>query len=651
MDKNERFPKPNPAATYAEFKILDASGSPLRTPREDWAGARTRVSQSPEWKKWSEERRAFIDDWMAQRRDRVEWVAGWWHDFVSPKDGSFLTWTPDEPGPETLRSPSDPKVALTPKIFGGWVYVFRSNHGQRMLEAARLFRLTGEKKYADWAASQLDFYADNYMKWPLQQRSTKPDASKSRLMWQSLDEASTLTRHIEVARLLWDSVTPERRTSWGDKLFKPQAEMLNQSYLSYHNIGCWQRSAQGMVALLYNDADLWEKAVNAPYGIKGQLAGGMTSDYLWYEQSLHYNSFVVSALLPFFLMAGLSGRENDIKHEMMVAENLMLAPLALRFPSGDLPSPADGSRHKAPERGLFADTCRIFPTEIGVYESRKTRSWPELIEPVTVSAKENARLTKEPGIAPATTRNMESSRMALIVKDGWQLYFHYGQLLASHAQAEALTYELWHGVTDLTHDTSTVGYGSPLHKEYYTQGLNHNVPLVGGLGQSGWAEGELLEWSPEKGRVSARQPKYRPGVSATRTLTIADNRVTDTALVEMTDAALPNAPLGLTLHIQGKTVVPDTFQPAQNDITVGRPEGFKYWTNTRVSPQPAMRFSFLVHDDDHTFRVTIQASIPCKLFHGVTPDAPPQKRESLYMESVTPQRKATFTTVWEEARP
>ena len=46
-------------------------------------------------------------------------------------------------------------------------------------------RLTGDKRYADWVAAQLDFYAENYLRWPLQNKN-----GKSRLMGQSLDDAA-----------------------------------------------------------------------------------------------------------------------------------------------------------------------------------------------------------------------------------------------------------------------------------------------------------------------------------------------------------------------------------------------------------------------------------------------------------------------------
>ncbi|MES2464658.1 MAG: heparinase, partial [Armatimonadota bacterium] len=287
------YPKPDPAKKFAALKIYQPNGSPLRLPRDDWEGARKRLAASPDLKKWVATQRADTDDWMAKRRDRVEWICGWYHDFVSPKDGSHLTFTPDEPGENTLSSPSDPSVKLTPKLHAAWVFAFRTRHVRQIESAAKLYRLTGERKYADWAAGQIDFYSDNYAKWPKQS-----DRAGTHFMWQSLDEAVNLVSFAKAARDLGDFATGERRQKWFVNLFQPEAVLLSKTMLTIHNISCWHRSAVGCVAVLYKNEDLWKSAVEGPFGIKAQMAKGVTSDYLWDEQSLGYNSYVVSALLP-----------------------------------------------------------------------------------------------------------------------------------------------------------------------------------------------------------------------------------------------------------------------------------------------------------------------------------------------------------------
>lgn len=615
------FQKESPDRGLAELKIYDKAGSPLRRPREDWEGARRRLKEDPEWTPWLAARRTELDEWMAHRRDRVDWIAGWWHDFVSPKDGSFLTWTPEEPGPATLSSPSDPRVELTPKLHGGWVFGFRSRHTEKVLEAARLARLTGDPRYADWAAGQLDFYAENWAKWPIQTAK-----SKARLMHQSLDDANVLVRLVNAARLL--EVSEERRELWISKLFRPQAELLDETFQRIHNIACWQRSAMAQTAIYARDARLWQRAVDGPYGIRKQVEHGVTSEYLWFEQSLTYNSYVVSAFLPLFTLASLEGRAGELAHEMHTIENLMLAPTALRFVTGQLPNPADatGGLHRAPNARLLAAAYRVFPTAIGLAEAETDRSWDTLLDPP-----EPAPAGALPAVVPG---DWPSSRMAVLRSGEWQVFVHYGQLHSSHAQAEALNYEAFYGGTDITHDPGTVGYGSPLHGGFFRTGLAHNVPLVNGEGQSGWHPGEMIRYAPHA--MVARQPKYRPDAEAIRDLRIDNGKLIDTTTISLTAPDAVPQRLGLTLHLQGSVRPPE----CRASGAVSLP----FWTDTKTV-ECGERVSFPVEFAGRTMRVTLIAPAPLMLTTGRSPDVPPDRRDSIYIE--VRGTKATFTTIIE----
>lgn len=629
-----RFPKPDPAHACAELKVLGPDGSPVRQPVEDWDGARRRVAENPTWRRWLADQRVETDDWMARRQDRVEWVSGWWHEFVSPKDGSFLTWTPDEPGEETLSSPSDPKVKLTPKLHAAWVYGFRSRHAAKLVEAARLFRLTGTQRYADWAASQLDFYATNYTRWP-----EKPGRG-CRLMWQSLDEAVNLVKFVNAVRLLGGAVGPEQKQRWFEQFFRPQAAMLETTFQRVHNIACWHRAAVGQVALCFGDDDLWRQVVEGPFGVRQQLVQGVTSDYLWFEQSLGYNSCVVSALRPFFESAALAGRAGELRSEMAILENLMLAPIGLRFPTGQLPNPADstGGPGRAPNLGVLAAAYRLFPTDLGLREAARQQNWDTLLDPPSPP--------ERPRPLPAlASRNLESSRMAILRRGDWQVFFHYGQLDASHAQAEALNYELFLGDADLGHDPGTVGYGSPLHREYFTQGLAHNVPLVNGQGQAGWRPGELLRFDVAASRVAARQAEYRPGCTAERELRVDDGNFVDKVRVALKPGATPAA-LGLAIHLQGTLRLPDGFAADPTFAGANRTAAFRHWADCRTA---AFTNTAAFEATFGGRRIGITLSVPGRftVTQARTPDVPPRQRESLYVE--TEGTETEFITVFAPA--
>jgi oligo-alginate lyase len=339
-------------------------------------------------------------------------------------------------------------------------------------------------------------------------------------------------------------------------------------------------------------------------------------------------------VMTLFTAAGIYGRAGELAAEMSTAENLMLSPLYLRFPNGQLPNPADsGSIGTAPNRELFAETYRVFPTTLGLIEAGTLRDWNTLLDPPAPSPRNFI-------LPPVSSRNLESSRMALLKSGRWQVFIHYGQLTRSHSQNEALNYSASFGDTDITHDPGVVGYGSPLYRGYYTRGLNHNVPLLNGEGQVPPQPGELVAYSAAPARVSVAQPKYREDAHARRTLAIEGDSLVDTATIESTKGAQR---LGLALHLQGKVRLPANFS-ADKAFAAGRPDSFTHWRDVRGATFRDHAALEVDYGGGVIMSVTLSAPGEFKLWHGSSPDVPPTRRESFYLEMAAPATSATFTT-------
>ena len=617
---------------HAALKIYDRNGHPWRVAREDWDGARRRVSTDPAWAVWLARERRSVDEWIAVPRDRADWKPGWWHDFVSPKDGSHLTWTPEIPGEQVafLHSPSDPHVDVTPKRLAAWVAELRGRNAGMMRRAALLYRLTAAPGYGEWAAAQLDFYADHYLSFEPQ----RPD-QQARLYWQSLDEAVNGIVYADTARLLEPLADAGRRQRWWDGLFAPMARMLAVGYPRIHNIALWHRCAEARIALAFGDEAMWRKALDGPYGVHAQIARGITADGLWFEQSFHYNEYVVSAAATLFTAAGIHGRADSLALDVARVENLLLAPIALRFPNGMLPNPADGTGiETAPHEAFLARVSRIYPTAIGLTAVANRKDWDTLLDPPGAS----------PPPAPlpkVMSMNLEASGMALLRKGPWQVFLHVGQLDRSHAQSEALNFSASCGADDITHDPGTVGYGSPLHRDYYREGLNHNVPLVEGLGEKQPQRGRLVAFDGQAGVMTAEQPAYQPGVSASRTLRIDGERLVDEVTVSCADGR--TRALGLVLHLQGRIETGEGWAPAP-DFARERPPAFGYWTGA-TTKELSDSARFVVECGRTRLHVTVRVPGRFRVWHASTPDVPPGRREGLYVE--TQGARATFVTTLE----
>lgn len=626
------FPKKNPAKTFSDLKIYDALGRPWRTASEDWSRARQHVESDPAWKEWVTRQKDQVDKWMAHHpSDRTTWICGWYHDFVSPKDGSFLEWTDEIPGEEAsyFRSKSDPKVAITPKIFSGWVFNYRFRHAEMMKSAALLYRLTNDPKYAIWAANQLDFYANHFTEWP---KSKRGDGA--RLCWQTLDEATNLTKYVECARLLGDYSSGEQKTLWKNNLFYPVARMLNDTFQQIHNIATWHRSAAAQVALLYNDENLWKESIDGSFGIRRQISSGVTSDYIWWEQSFGYNYYLCEALLSLFRSATIQGHSEDLSTEMEVAENLILSLIYLRNPDGSLPTPADTTvAQSAPNIPLLISACRVFPTHLGLAYAKGKHSWEILLDsPTDIS-------NTQPDLPEVKSSNLESTRMALLKSDSWQVFFHYGQLTSSHAQSELPNFTAYYKNLDITHDPGTVGYGSPLHKGYYGRGLCHNVPLIDGEGAYTLPQkGVLDEYSDSPAKIKVTYPEYRPGVTTSRIITLDNDTLTDLTTVKIKDGSTHK--IGLSLHFQGKVSLPREFKPDPTFAT-NRPEPFTYWSSVQKA-QFRDKAEFDISFGKTIFRLTLTIPGPFTIWQASAPDIPPDRSDAFYIE--VNSASVTFST-------
>ncbi|MES2461862.1 MAG: heparinase II/III family protein, partial [Armatimonadota bacterium] len=248
-----------------------------------------------------------------------------------------------------------------------------------------------------------------------------------------------------------------------------------------------------------------------------------------------------------------------------------------------------------------------------------------------------------PVLPAAESLNMESSRMAIMKKGPWQVYFHYGQLRVSHSQAEALNFEAFYEKTDITHDPSTVGYGSPLHKEFYSKAYAHNVPLVDGIGQEGWNPGTLIAFAPDGtvARVSASQPAYRKNAQAERELVIRGSDLIDTVTIATTDKK-PHE-LGLLFQIQGKAELPGSFQPDSSLANgTGPLAGFSYWKEVRSAPYTDRAAFVVTYPDGRKMQLTFTLPGAFTVTHALAPDAPPKRRETFYVR--VPGEKAVFKT-------
>ena len=142
-------------ARFPELKVMQTDNLPVRVARENWDQARQRVATDNSWKAWLKSTQTSLDVWMSRPRDQADWISGYPHDLIDPVTNLPLKWSPEMP-----KQP--PTTTAARKLHEAWVARARESNFEKLLEASRMYRLTDDRRYAEWAAGQIDFYADNY---------------------------------------------------------------------------------------------------------------------------------------------------------------------------------------------------------------------------------------------------------------------------------------------------------------------------------------------------------------------------------------------------------------------------------------------------------------------------------------------------------
>ncbi len=176
----------------------------------------------------------------------------------------------------------------------------------RLFTVALAHAFTGERRYAEWALDGLLAYADIYPSLPLTRGRCKVFTQSS------LYEATWLVPIVQAYDLVADSgafTDAQKKHIENDLLraalvcFKvndyEKDERIRDLHYRCYNFQAWHLSAIGLVGLAVKDADLVNYAVNSRYGFRHLVAHDIRDDGLFWERSVGYHHFVISALLPF----------------------------------------------------------------------------------------------------------------------------------------------------------------------------------------------------------------------------------------------------------------------------------------------------------------------------------------------------------------
>jgi hypothetical protein len=574
------------ASMFPDYKYLGDAPLPLRQANENWAQAQERLRTDPAVRQWVGVRRSELDDWIAHHGDRANWVAGWGHDLVDTHTGLPVHWVPIMP------EPLQDGVAQK-KIHGAWVMYVRQTNCNAVGDAVRLWKLTGNGRYLEWAAAQLDLYARNYSRWPVQTLN-----GRSQMMGQALDEATVGAVLVDAIRIIGDAVPGARRRDWSENLLAPMLANLEASNRGTNNIAVWEAATSAMIAIELGNRAAFDRALSGANGIRAMLSKGITSDYLWFEPSVAYGQYVLRALGTLFTFLSLTHQADGVRPEMLATQDMLISQARLRFADGTLSAFGDSDMGI---KGLNPDVIALTQPTIPIRSGPLGLYWSTILDP-----------TIPHSTAPVETQSQTwpASQIAMLRRGGWELFTQWGQQTASHAQGDALSYDLRFRGRAITTPAGTAAYGSGLFLNYLRTSAAHNQPIIDGQGEVRPGPGRLV--SSAAWEIVARHPGFAGNANVSRSLSLQ----TDGAKIITTiDAGADQHRLGDIFNTTCAVSADKPVRPAS--LLLG--QGFKWLRDGRSSGLTA-DWSGSLNCQGKQFGISISADSPGQVFLFRAPD-------------------------------
>ncbi|HRR79697.1 MAG TPA: heparinase II/III family protein [Planctomycetota bacterium] len=389
--------------------------------------------------------------------------------------------------------------------------------------AAWAYALTGEKRYADFAAKVLLGYAERYLQYPYHSASRSPSPwtiiSGGRLFEQTLNEAASLASDIAPAcDLIWDALSDADRAAIRDGLLIPMLKNMDKHKAGKGNWQTWHNA--GMIAggAVLGDLAWVEKAIAQPHnGFVEQMKVSVSDEGMWYENSWGYHFYTLHAMT---LIAEYARRLGIDLWSHPTLRKMYTLPVHYTMPDGSLPRWGDDVHASARGAGWLME-----------YAYAATKD-PDLLPLLAQSPTwQSVMLARDPSTKaepPLLTSKVFPSAGHAILRTkgeaGLAAALTFGPYGGYHGHLDKLSFVLFGHREELGVDpgrAASQAYRLPIHRNWYKPTLSHNAVLVDKQPQRP-AEGklELFTANDEYAAVAASCDTAYPGVTHKRLLVL-----------------------------------------------------------------------------------------------------------------------------------
>lgn len=495
-----------------------------------------------------------VEEFAQTFYDDPKYISEWGHNYFCDIDGGRLIYDPRKPHHHQCEICG--KTFTDPIYDGVWWYMYRNEAVKTMMKASACYKATNDPKYLKMFLEIISFYAKHYLEFPLHNKEQERFPNEEVMRWgcgrilpQGLNEAIITSRMIQALEIIKEDLTKEFTDWLYEKMFQHIYTLLKVQVTKIHNIHCWMNVAIGMIGFFFEKKELLDFVFQGPFNIIRQLDEGVTSDYFWYEGSIHYNYFTLEGVSMLFLFAKIYQYPFPEKTENIL-KNMFIAGYHFAFHNLYFPNPNDGW----PSINLKTYSyiyhvmvkCLGYDSEVGnilklIHNDPHPRTTLPLSKPIYLTPDMsfehlllNTDFSSEDA-KPVTqkTCNFPKSNYGMIRDDTYNVFLKYGHNGPSHAHPDCMNIEIMAKDELLSRDLSNAGYRARLCHEWHRTSASHSTIVVDGKNQFSTHPGETLAYDSTK--IKARCLNVYPDVHFIREVQLQGEVMIDQFTVESTE--------------------------------------------------------------------------------------------------------------------
>ena len=279
-----------------------------------------------------------------------------------------------------------------------------------------------------------------------------------------------------------------------------------------NNHQTWFNAAYANVGVAIGDRTLIDRALNGSGGLLAQLKGSVTNDGIWYEGTVSYHYYALSAIIE--TLKALKRVDVDLSKNNRL-KSLWIGPMDLTFPNGRMPAINDGDPYDIKRRKatyVFALNYFKDPVFANLAGDKNAKQRPL-----------ESRVLSDIGIAVMRRGTGKNAVCA---------FLDYGQHGGHHGHPDKLQIILYALGSELFLDPGRISYSVKEYNAWCRTTVAHNTIVLNKKNQKR-AKGKILFFKDEKEYTAclARCDTAYSGVSMKRFLLMTDAYLVDVFIV------------------------------------------------------------------------------------------------------------------------